>query len=323
MYRRRKQPYPRKRFKSAGYRFGIRDALPAIGYAGSKLYNYFRGGNAPAARAGGIVTTAQFDAKRQYRKTKMPYRKRRQWKKFVRKVQAVSMKLVGTRTVVKNDTISSATIAGVGQNYLFMHLYGVNGTSPGGWECGEDDITNIKSSDPDIKGNGRVLFGSAVMDITLRNISTEAPIEVDLYEIGYGDETKQTSLFAMQAAAIANTPPVGGLVGLDLQTRGVTLFDLPELIKYGKIKIYKKTKLFLPVGNTATYQVRDPKNISFSSNEWNDTTGYVKPRITRTLVAIYKPVVGAGVVSNLAAGVTRKYMYKIYEDQEDQDGLLL
>lgn len=314
---------PWKRARSSGYRFGLRDLAPAIGYAGSKAYRWFTGANAPARRAGGIVTTAQFDAKRQYYKKKMPFKKKRRWKKFVRKVQAVNMKLVGTRTVVKNDTVSSATIAGVGQNYLFMHLYGINGTTPGAWEAGVDDIVQIKTNDPDLKSNGRLLFGSAVMDITLRNTSETAPVEVDLYEIGYGDETKQKSLYGIAGAAALNTPPIGALTGLDLQTRGVTLFDLPELIKYGKIKIYKKTKVFLPVGNTATYQIRVPKNIQMSSNEWNDTTGFIKPNVTRTLVAVYKPVVSAGSNSNLAAGVTRKYMYKIYEDQEDQDGLLL
>lgn len=261
----------------------------------------------------------------------MPRRKRRYWKKFLLKSRAALLKSVGTRTVLRNSVISKSTDATYPQGVLTCHLYGMNGTNTAS-EVGCADIGDLLVNDTSIGSSGKVHFDTGVMDITFRNVppgaeeTSQRSMEVDVYDLIFRDETKFENFESMISDAQTNTPVIGGATGISINTRGATLFDLPHLIKLGKIKILKKVKVFLPMGNTFTYQVRNPRNWVLNAADWNDTAGLIEPRHTRTVVAVFKAVVSAGGANpaavQLDAGVTRKYKYKVIEDDGDYDNVI-
>lgn len=319
----------RKNSRAVGNRYG-RNYRAAVGnfvatgakYAAKRGLSYLR--DRMKKTKSGIETTGQYDYKLQYVKKNMPRKMKSNWKKFVSKVHAATMKLVGTNTVVKNTVMFSSTSLANTQTFVTAHLYGMNGTDAN-WEVGCGDIQSIDTLDNRIGPNTKVMFGSAVLDLTIKNTSEgSTPVEADLYEIIYYDEMTESSFLDAENACQVNTPSIGAGANLALFSRGATLFDLPGLIKYGKIKILKKTKLFLPGGNTATYQIRDSRNHRFNANDFADMgVRYVKRGVTKSVVIVFKPVVASGNSCRLDVGVTRKYAYKIFEDNADADAYTL
>lgn len=266
-----------------------------------------------------IVTTAQHDYQTQYRKRKLPNRIRKRYRKAFKSFVHKSLKLVGSNTVVKNQSVSVVTSAAIPQTFTTIHLGAMNGTSS--TEPGLGDINTLVSNDTRIASSGKMLIKTASLDCTMRNTGNN-PIEVDVYHIVYTDATRETSWYAQYNNAVTNTPAIGTLTSLNLNQRGVQLFDFPDMLKRGQ-KILKKTKVFLPVGNTATYRFKLRSNQWISpSNELQDNYGFYKPYYTQTLVFVVKPTVGSDDTSNFTVGCTRKYLYKIFEDDRDADGIL-
>lgn len=270
--------------------------------------------------ASGVLTTQNYDKRVMYRKRRAPLRIRRRAKKAYRRFVRQSLKLVGTNTVVFNSSVSSSTNNTTApQNMLVVNVAGTNGN--GSLELGSGDINSLVSNDARIASSGKVLMKTAMADMTIRNLSASVACEVDVYEISYRDTTKFLTFRQMVDSATGNTPNINTSGnGLNIVTRGVQLFDIPELFKYG-ITVLKKTKVFLPAGNTATYSLHNRKPQWFSTaNDLIDNNGFVKRGYTRTIACVYKPVVNTtNDVVSLGIGVTRKYMYKIFEDDRDAD----
>lgn len=315
---------PNNRFRQA-LRLGVN-------FAGRMAGSYVRQRFTKRSPETGI--TAQYDRVTQYSKKSMPRRKKRAWKKFSQKVNAVLEKTLGTRTVIFNDAIGAQAVAGV-QSFASACLYGYCGASDSGATCGNRDIYTICNNDNDIMtatsagtNASKIQFKSAVIDLTMRNNGT-TPIEVDVYEINVmTDETKETSF--VTSAATANTvtnviPNAWSNTGISLANRGVTLFDLPNLISMDKLKIYKKRKYFLPPGNTSTLQHRDPRNHTFNATDLpinsSEAGSYGKRKFTQMYVFVAKEIVGSisDVGTNLTVGVTRKYSYIINQSSKALD----
>lgn len=273
--------------------------------------------------AAGVATTSQRDYKQQYRFKRMPRRKRRRWVKALRRNTAMDLTHYGTRTVIRNATVSSA-IPFNSQGFCKIHLYGRNGAVDG-TEVGNTDINDIIDTDDTFNPakSWKCYFTAAIIDMTIRNTGT-VPIEMDVYEITYNGPTKQNKFQAMLEAAENATEEVkSAQPKIQLGTRGATLFDLPELIRYGRIKIWKKTKIFLPEGDTATYQSRDPRNHVFTSDLFIDETGFVIPKVTKSYILVAKTVVGSGeTTGGFSVGVTRTYRYKVLEKKDNASALV-
>jgi len=271
-----------------------------------------------------VGVSAQHDYKKIYQKKRMPWRKRRQWANFLKKNIAANLKLVGTRTRVFNNTIGNSITTPGEQNYVAIHLYGKNGTDVADIENGTLDLKTILQ-DNDISKTSKVLFGSAIMDLTIVNPNNEV-IEVDLYEIFYlkSDAQYSSYLSAKDAAQTDTTNIPGSSTGLTLNSRGVTPFDLPQLTKLLGAKIYKKTKMFLPAQGFQTYQYRDSRNRLISASQIKQTVtagdDYIYKNWTKTCLLVFKNLPGSLSESNaLIVGCTRKYMYKIFLDNNDYD----
>lgn len=274
--------------------------------------------------------TSQYDAVTQYRKKNMPRGKKRVWKKFVKKVNAVLDRSLGTRSVVFNNEITVLGTPG-SQAFCAATLYGFCGQDQG-QNTGFRDIYRICNKDNDIMttategGNpSKIQFKSGVIDLTMRNMGSTA-MELDVYEINvYTDDTKEHNFSQSVSSAIAETQTIpGGATGLTLNQRGVTLFDLPNLIAQERLKIYKKRKYFLPPGNTATLQHRDPRNHWFNAididvNQEDEYSSYARRKMTTMFVFIPKEITGGTLGLNLHVGTTRKYAYTINQSAKAYD----
>lgn len=274
--------------------------------------------------------TNQHDVQVQYRKKRMPRKKRLRWKRFVKKVEAIADKGLGTKTRLYNIG-QEATNANGKQGVQVVHLYSKFGQNFGASEQCNLDLANIVGA-YGTNAPFKVKFKSAVLDITATNVGINfaagPPIEVDVYHVMYRGDPKITSLTGAINDACARTNNITGSGTLNFTERGVTLFDVPAAISATNMKIIKKTKFFVPFQGTFTYQIRDPKNRILNNEDITEnqpspvpTNSLIMPGWTQSLVIVHKPVAGYGAnLVTLSVGVTRKYNYRIDTDSFTEDG---
>lgn len=302
---------------------------------GKAVYNKFRGKSYTTTRkraSSGIGVTHNYDKKVIYRYKRMPYRKRKQWRAFSNRTKAVLLSNLGTTSIVRNSTINN-TISGTGQNFSVVHLYGKQGATIPNVEVGVNDLVDMAITDSRIgfalgtyTPARKIHYESACLDITYKNLDTVDDIELDVYEIGYtGQHLVDFPNFnEILIAGQSMTPTIGS--ALSIGTRGCTPFQLTDVLRQGKIKIYKKTKYFLGPQKTMTYQTRDPRNHRISTDQLGESTSpndsnFQYYGMTRTLLFVQKTVAATAETSTaFYIGATRTYSYKLLEDKGDFDG---
>jgi len=295
--------------------------------------------------------TSQHDYSLIYRKKSMPYGKRKRWTAFLRKNIAADMALMGTKTFVFNHTVirtcenynSSSTTppaAGSPQDCAVCHLYGatsaVGDTDIQESEIGYRDIHRITdalvngSPEGDVSRGAfettKLLFGSAVIDITITNLAPVVDgetglefyggrLEVDLYDIVYRKTTADRGFHGLRLmfndAATRQDDPQSPWQRPTFLTRGWTPFDTPQALSQQGIKILKKTKYFMSPNTSVTYQVRDARNRLIDLLDGLQPSGLARKGYTRTLLILFKVVAGEVKPGRLAVGCTRKYMLKL------------
>lgn len=292
----------------------------------------------------GILGGTNADKRFVYRKKRMPKRKRRTWVRFTKKVHAVAEKELGPRTVLFNDQILQTGVTVGEQNCLTLCLYPQK--SGQGFLNDLSAISTLENAGAPTSAAGittwrstKMLFQSAVMDLTIRNTSTfqtgadpssraldaSASIELDVYEFMIrGNEPANAGATCQtfsQCLQVYDDPNIGGAGAgneLDIKYRGTTPFELPRQIGQWKIKILKKTKFFIPNGQTITHQIRDPKRHVANMAELQDGESFYKPGWTKGLYLIYKLVPGLTEGNSISTyqcrlniGASRKYLYKL------------
>lgn len=300
----------------------------------------------------GVLGGTNADRRNVYRKKNMPYRKKRRWKSFLRKVNAVSEKELGTRTVLFNDSIAQQWSTAAQQGCVTLALYSITNATLGYL----NDLNNIGSyentANPTaaagitVEQSTKYLFQSAVMDLTIRNTSkrvvNESPtyeldpncsLELDVYEMSFKEDSNNSTQSFTSMSAVLNaydTQQIGGTgSGISIEDRGATPFELPVALGRMKVKVWRKTKYFIPAGQTITHQMRDPKRHVIRQGDLQTTAGndgWNRPGLTKILFLIYKPVPGLTVgtaVGNtqpsITVGSSRKYMYKVEGANEDRE----
>lgn len=271
--------------------------------------------------------TRDIDRRLIYRRRSMPKWKRRRWRKFTKKVLAVSTIGQGTHTFVHKPAADELNLTDsnsqVPQTYALygnrstqrkldhLHMIGNLGNT--------GDQTSFQGNT--VYSTTTIQIRSAIADFTFTNKSTRnsaspnsddpladfSPLEVDLYEITMSK--KATWLNTGTPAEIANLTDVLNFgtpqlidnetsyaartaSGTTLQFRGMTPWDFPENLSQFGVKIHKKTKFFLKNGEYFTYQMRDPRNYQINRSRLEDVPGVNYPGMTKFLYVIYKPVPG-------------------------------
>lgn len=291
----------------------------------------------------GRGVTVQHDRVGIYRKKSMPRRRRKVWKRFTRKVHAIAEKELGSRTYLLNQLLTFNQTSSGKQVIGAVALYPQEST-----DLYMNDLNNLSALENQgnptaaagitVDPTTKIIFKSAVMDLTIRNTSNDGTgvllpdyaLELDIYEITVGKPciTSPTSphkdlLVTFARGALLTQDIAGVPFGIDLDDRGCTPWELPFALSRYKIKILKKTKLFLSINGTATYQIRDPKRHVASIDSLENTAGHNRVGWTRHVLFIAKPIPGLNVTSALvpeiSVGLTKKYLYKVEGANETRD----
>lgn len=306
-------------------------------------------------RTSGNGVSTQHDVTRVYKKRRMPRRKRKRWTRFIKKVDAVAERNLGSRTVVMNILISGSNTTSGNQLLGSVALYPASSPTAGGGSTYFNDLAQIgllenlnanptAADGATIWASTKIIFHSAILDITFRNSSSvsdgtnqvadaRGKMEVDVYEIVSNkqwSDSANTMLTTIGPFTIADsdTLVIKGTGGstVSLSKRGVTPFDLPLALSQYGIKILKKTKYFVPNQDTFTYQIRDPKRRVITQVGMQRLEGCNKPRWTRHVLIVAKLVpgltIGTGTnewTESIRVGCTRKYLYKIEGINDDRD----
>lgn len=311
--------------------------------------NPIRRGRRTKARNRAITSgrglTFQHDRQFIYRRKRMPRGKRRRWTRFKSKVNAVSDKSLGSRTILFNKSHAYSNATSQNQGLVNLCLYGWDSSAANStWHNDLRYISKLENTnttnDLSMQQEVPFMFQSAILDITMRNVSfvtgqsdldPAATLEVDLYEWTMKREAEingvnyQTGHALFTQTALDPTPIFDNNVSANstpvlLSQRGSTPWECTTVLSGFGVKILKKTKFFIGSGQTATYQMRDPKRHVITKKklqtDTSGTSGFNYPRLTRNVMIVFKAVPGisiggGGTTEMLNVGVTRKYMYKV------------
>ena len=220
--------------------------------------------------------------------------------------------------------ISIVYLAPAAQQATGIHLYGVRGGLSGGNGIGMQDVIRLFSNDPDVVQGvgpnnpliGKLLFNSAVLDMTLHNTGP-VDLEIDLYYGYHRKDVISGQMVSDDFVSPALESPINtGNTTVDIFQRGATPFDCSTGLSQSGFHILRKQKMFLKSSQTSFLQYRDAKNHTI---EWNRVKqcGYGARKLTYTVLIVFKCVAGSSENGQLTYGVTRKYAYNA--DAENVD----
>lgn len=336
---RRNPPRRRRIFDWAGW---ANNAVQGV-RAGVDAYRGYQDYAQRRVRGGTGVTT-QHDSKVIYRRKRAPRKKRRRAKKAMRSFKSKMLKLKGHRQMMCNNVLT-VTSGASSQSVKSFVIYGgridnVAGVAPSDAVYrGYDDMNDMRRRDymlGDSTGDAQNRFApgdvkwyvkTAVMDCTIQNIDATIGIEMDVYEFTVGkfqynpaDARAYDVESQIQNYNQDTYLPGASNAGLTILTqtmRGATPFEFGPALSKMKMKILKKTKYFIPPGNTITYQLRDTKCRTMTHAVFRDNvpTTYA----TRGIYIVSKPVIhSAGYESSYKIGFTRKYKYVVDSSATDR-----
>lgn len=306
---------------------------------------------------GGQGVTEQYDRRLIYAKSSMPRFKKRRWKRFKQKVNAISEKELGTRMVVFNTPLSFANDQTTRHITATFALYParssavyLNDIDYIGRLGNQSNPTHAEG--PSMYGSSKILFQSGVLDLTIQNRSSldtagtrtfpgECKMEVDIYEITasrdfYYHTSPSTTTFYNNLSDLLNYSQTFGETlkdnntspstdEIDIGDRGVTPFECNFALSRFGVKIWKKTKFMLNINETITYQMRDPRRRVLNQLDETQTNGCNRPGWTKFVFVIGKLVPGCtpiqasnGYTERISVGVTRKYFFKVEGQTEDR-----
>ena len=267
--------------------------------------------------------TGHYDKANIYGRKRMPYARKRRWVQFVRKVQAVQHKSLGTNSVVYNSKYTDSTVVDA-QYANAAVLYGGTGTTG----FGNNDLARLKSHMPaDPAVTSKIMMKSAVLDMTFTNTGVNA-IELDIYQFIVKHDAQFDWIQPLFADAAAGTNAIPNTTyDISINQVGVTPFQLPGASFY--MRWLSKKKYFIPVGSSITYQTRDAKNRIFNTERINDAGTAFIAGWTRGILWIqkgvpsYDPVGGVtegSSATTMSFGCTRTYSYCVNETNPNADG---
>lgn len=234
-----------------------------------KAYGNYRKQKSYGGGTSAAPVTSQHEYTTVYKKRRMPARKRKAWKTFVRKTQAVNLKEAPLRTFVyaeNNNIYAGNNLCG----YFAVNLYGDSGpqrvlggvaaSGRGGMNQMNTLLSNVYGANA---GARRIRMESACMELTLKNVNTTAVAIVEMYYFKARKMLESDSVTSMSVESYYEdgflTSEQGyNLTGIGATTHGTTPFNSPLFTRH--FKITKKVRVQLGGGEVASFQIRDPRN---------------------------------------------------------------
>lgn len=221
-------------------------------------------------------TTSQHEYATVYRKKRMPAGKRKAWKRFVRKSNAVIMKNAPLQTYVYsegNHIYAAANQTG----FYYCGLYGLNGpgrvlgtATTSGTGALNQMITLFTNFFATPVGHS-INLESACMDLTLRNLLASTAIvemyyiypkrDIDDAELGVLKQTVE-GMYIESFSATETIPGPGGVTALTL---GTTPFNAPFFARH--FQVYRKLRVQLGANEIFSTQMRNPRNYRLSYSD--------------------------------------------------------
>lgn len=253
---------------------------------------------------------------------------------FKKKVQAVFQTQMPYITKLYTvPSASTGTTTGVEQAWQIFHLKPWAGQAavPGAGtlfnEQAQNDLNDIFVELSAGGGTGALSesywIKSAIMDIHVENTgATDVLLEV--YELDYvmrtGTPINQYASFnAALTAAIAGTTTLG--TAYSLNTRGVTPFDIVELLRTFGVRVTKKMSSDLQSNGRFAYTVKDYRRqyVNSDSIQKDLTSKFCIQNMTKSLLVIAKPYHDA--TASFRASADKHYRIQpLPEQQADTRG---
>lgn len=263
--------------------------------------------------------TRQRDDKMLYKKRRMPAKKRKQWKKFVKKVNAVEIKDRGLQIVKYNQNgVTGTNVPALGQTYKAVHLYGCGATAG---EPGSRDLTllgqdvevqsvnwlkrtggDINPTIPNVKNLTEIRMQSAQLDMYIKNTGNVVLL-IEVYHLWYvknnncpsfGDTVGWVEAVEQRKQEYAGST-VTDMSAVDMNTFNCSMFDEPQFISKLGATVKSVRQVYLGSGEIHHMQIRDPKNyninlFNYKQQDGVNYQGYVDPKLTETYVVVAKNI---------------------------------
>lgn len=287
-------------------------------YMPKRARSYTQTATRPRKRPVFKGTTGQRDQAVIYQKKSMPKKKKEEWIKFNKMVNAALLKHVGLKTIrfAKNYVFDITTNIQATQSPL---LYSYNGQTNL-----NDDLARIVSNFG-LGTNTRIHFTNAHMDMAFTNQSSNAGRSgltaiVELYRIEIRKNEPDGAYFDTLIDLLGTDAggPTGSAVKYTRNSYGITPWDFPNIGHY--CTITKMTEFLLPDGETFTYSVRDPANHTISTQGIADIEGFGSRYTTGFFITAKMSPIGNGTVDDfypsgyVLMNSTTVYRFKKVED---------
>lgn len=277
------------------------------------------------------VVTYQHDMRTDYKRKRMPAKKRRRWVSFVKKVRAVEFKDHANNFVVRSYkspviTVTASSNATQGaQNMTNVGIYGIATGLEDSTIVGDvaDIYNEWVQKGSSLQDGQKLCFVSAVSDVYVTNTGSNTMI-LDVYEaLCKKDLPNNLNLFSTNSQSTFPNDQTGE-TGISSSKSGVTPFQLPLFTKY--FKIMKKTKHVISPGQCITWQCRDPKNRVFKGADFqlfNGNSQAGKAWLTRmwTMVATGTELCTTNNISYTIAQ-SRVYNFKVLDQSAERSRYL-
>lgn len=276
----------RQRFKLGRY------IAPAVsGYRAMRTRFRGNGGSGGSSRKYPAALTAHHDRGTIYRYKRMPYRRKRQWKNFTRKVQHVLQKTTGSKFTVITRKGNATSPAGA-QGYFNIHtVMGLNGSASTSESC--RDVSHlfdlaVQAGIINQKNAGKIVVTGFMAETQIHNIGSEdvwldcyywrckKPVPKSTATDGFG------VLWAESMTDMLGIFPPGGSKP-NPNSYGVTPFQGGNQMAKS-IRIWKKTRQLIAPGNTIQLETRSGKNYVRS---WAFDEEYAMDRCTEGILFLW------------------------------------
>lgn len=224
----------------------------------------------------GPITT-QYDQSTRYRRKRMPARKRRQWKRFTKKVRHVMLQM-NSLTSFTNDNYRTINSWVANAQASFGVYLGGTGVS-----SNDEILAMFKSAYSAALTNTTVddyklFIKSLCLDVQLTNTGSFGAI-IDVYELiaRASDNNSAETIGSMFARLYLEQNP-SALGSPDPSSPAVTAFQNGMFLT--KWKVLRKKEILLGVGQVTTMQMRNPYNRIMQGKTVESNNSYI-PGFTR------------------------------------------
>lgn len=317
---------PVRRFGGTGWGNAIRNVATAgrAIYKGVRMYRRYRAGGSDTRRnttqsSAPPPVTAHYDSRIVYRKRRMPYRKKKQWIRTKRQVNAVLNGRLATNVLLARNFNSSVFNSESRKQNAF-------GITLNGLADLENVAGRVASLQPDNSilptvgniGRQKFVIVGSMTTVLMRNIS-EVTAVVDVYywttkrDVPLAEFSDINQLWSLGFGYNVANFPIGGstLIHTDL---GVTPWANPGMRRF--LRIYQKRRIRLGAGADTELTLRTAKSYYSPGQQFMDqkslSRGY-----TQGMLIVFHGMPGAESSAepiSLAVTQTSTHYYKVLQN---------